>query len=187
MLLKYETNRLILKVLGPDYAPDVLRFYENDKELFERYETDRCNNFYTEGHQRTILNLEYGLCLKLQLVRFYAFLKEDPDTIIGTVSLYEISKALSKTEIGYKFASAYHHQGYASEAVEKILDVAFTELQLHRVCAHVHESNLPSIRLLEGLGFEKEGICRHHMYMGGKWVDHLQYSLLAPPIPSVSE
>ena len=41
MLLKYETNRLILKVLGPDYAPDVLRFYENDRELFERYETDR--------------------------------------------------------------------------------------------------------------------------------------------------
>ena len=38
MLLKYETNRLILKVLGPDYAADVLRFYLDDKELFEKYD-----------------------------------------------------------------------------------------------------------------------------------------------------
>ena len=180
MFLKYETNRLILKVLGPDYASDVLRFYENDKELFERYEVDRCENFYTESHQRTLLNLEYGLCLKLELVRFYVFLKEAPDTIIGTVSLYEISKPFSKAEIGYKFASAFHHQGYASEAVEKILDIAFTELGLHRICAHVHESNLPSIRLLEGLGFEQEGISRHHLYMKGVWLDHLQYSLVTP-------
>ena len=96
MLLKYETNRLILKVLGPDYAADVLRFYLDDKELFEKYEIDRCQGFYTEGHQRTILNLEYSLCLKLQLVRFYVFLKEDPESIIGTVSLYEISKPFSK-------------------------------------------------------------------------------------------
>ena len=179
MLLQYETNRLILKVLGPDYAADVLRFYEKDKELFELYETDRCDNFYTEGHQRTILHLEYGLCLKLQLVRFYVFFKEDPETIIGTVSLYEISKPLSRAEIGYKFSSAFHHQGYASEAVEKIIDVAFTELGIHRICAHVHEENHPSIRLLAGLGFEQEGICRHHMYMRGKWVDHLQFSLLS--------
>jgi ribosomal-protein-alanine N-acetyltransferase len=185
MLLKYETNRLILKVLGPDYAADVLRFYENDLELFEKYEMDRCQGFYTEGHQRTILNLEYSLCLKMQLVRFYVFLKEDPETIIGTVSLYEISKPLSKTEVGYKFSSAYHHQGYASEAVEKILDVAFTDLGLHRVCAHVHESNLPSIRLLENLGFEKEGICKAHMYMRGKWVDHLQYSLVTASTPEL--
>ncbi len=177
MQMRYETNRLILKILAPDYATDVLRFYENDKELFERYEIDRCPNFYTEGHQRNILHLEYGLCLRLQLVRYYVFLKEAPDTIIGTVSLYEISKPCSRAEIGYKFSAQYHHQGYASEAVEKVLDIAFTELGLHRISAHVHNANTPSIRLLQGLGFEEEGICRNYMLMRGQWVDHLQFSL----------
>ena len=180
MLLQYETSRLILKVLGPDYAADVLSFYQRDKELFERYEADRCENFYTEGHQRTILHLEYGLCLKLEAIRFYVFLKENPDTIIGTVSLYEIAKPASRAEVGYKFSSAYHHKGYASEAVEKILDIAFSELKLHKICAHVHTDNLSSIRLLSGLGFEKEGMSRHHMKLRGIWVDHLQYSLIAP-------
>lgn len=180
MLLQYETNRLILKVLTPDYAADVLCFYQKDKTLFERYEPDRCSNFYTEEHQRTILQLETALILKQQLVRFYVFRKEAPDTIIGTVSLYEISKPYARAEIGYKFSSQYHHHGYASEALEKVLDVAFSDLNLHRICAHVHPENQPSIHLLENFGFAQEGICHHYLYMNGRWTDHLQYSLLSP-------
>ncbi len=180
MLLQYETNRLILKVLGTDYSADVLRFYEKDKELFERFETDRAPNFYTDAHQSNILRVEYALFLKLQMVRFYVFLKEDPSTIIGTVSLYDISMPFARADVGYKFSSAYHHKGYASEAMEKLIDIAFTEMDLHRLCARVQPDNRPSIRLLKGLGFEKEGVCRDYMRMHGKWIDHLQYSLIAP-------
>lgn len=182
MLLQYETRRLILKVLGPDYSSDVLHFYLKDKELFEKYEADRSPNFYTEAHQRNILHIEYGLTLKLSQVRFYVFLKEDPDIIIGTVCLYGISNIYSKADLGYKFSSAYHHKGYASEAAEKVLDIAFTELNLHRICARVQETNIPSIRLLVGLGFEKEGICRDYLCLRGVWTDHLQYSLIAPEL-----
>ena len=182
MLLQYETQRLILKIIGPDYARDVLQFYLNDKELFEKYETDRSPNFYTESHQHNILQVEYGLALKLQQIRFYVFLKEDTDNIIGTVSLYDISKTYSKADIGYKFSSAHHHKGYATEAVEKIIDIAFTELNLHRICAHVLESNAPSLRLLTNLGFEKEGLCRDYLCLNGVWTDHLQYSLIAPEL-----
>ena len=182
MLLQYETRRLILKVLGPDYSNDVLRFYLKDQELFEQYESDRSPNFYTENHQRTILQLEYGLTLKLAQVRFYIFLKEDPETIIGTVCLYDISNSYARAEIGYKFSSAYHHKGYATEAVEKLIDISFSELNLHRICAHVQEHNTSSIRLLLGLGFEKEGICRDFLCLNGMWTDHLQYSLIAPSL-----
>ena len=182
MLLQYETRRLILKVLEPDYAEDVLQFYLNDKELFEKYEMDRCANFYTEAHQRTILHAEFGLALKLQQVRFYVFLKEVPNQIIGTVCLYDISNTYSRGELGYKFASEFHHNGYASEAVEKLLDIAFTELGLHRVCAAVMATNEHSIRLLKGLGSELEGICSDDLYVHGMWTDHMQYSLTAPTI-----
>lgn len=182
MLLQYKTQRLILKILGPDYSSDVLRFYLKDQALFERYEADRSPNFYTEEHQRTILQLEYGLTLKLAQVRFYVFLKEDPETIIGTVSLYDISNSYSRADIGYKFSSAYHHKGYAIEAVEKLIDIAFSELNLHRISAHVQEKNTPSIRLLMGLGFEQEGVCRDYLCLNGIWTDHLQYSLISPTL-----
>ena len=38
MLFQYETDRLVLKVLTPEYAPMVLDFYNRDRELFEKYE-----------------------------------------------------------------------------------------------------------------------------------------------------
>ena len=182
MLLQYETQRLILKVIGPDYAKDILQFYLNDKALFEKYEMDRCPNFYTESHQHNILQAEYGLTLKMQQIRFYVFLKENPSQLIGTVCLYQVSTLYSHAEIGYKFSSKFQHKGYASEAVEKLIDIAFIELNLHRICAHVLEENLPSIRLLENLGFEKEGLCRDYLCLHGTWKNHLQYSIIQPNI-----
>ena len=182
MLLEYETQRLLLKIIGPDYARDVLQFYLNDKELFEKYESDRMPNFYSESHQQTILQVEYGLALKMQQIRFYVFLKENPNQIIGTVCLYHVSNNYSHAELGYKFSTEFHHKGYASEAVEKLIDIAFMELNLHRITAHVQEENLPSIRLLKGMGFEVEGVCRDYLYLHGAWRDHIQYSLLTPAI-----
>ena len=179
MLLEYETNRLILKILSPQYAKDVLAFQENDRHLFEQYELDRYPDFYTVEHQEKILQCEYKLALKLSTVRFYVFLKDTPQTLIGTVCLYDISNTYSRCEIGYKFASNYHHHGYAYETLEKAIDIAFNDLHLHRICARVQETNTASIHLLENLGFEKEGVCRHHLKIHGIWTDHLQYSLLS--------
>ena len=177
MLFEYTTNRLILKILTPQYARDVLEFQLQDRELFEQYEADRYPDFYTLEHHRKTLEYEFRLALKKMNVRFYVFLKDDPYTIIGTVSLYEISSTFRRCEIGYKFASRFHGNGYAHEAVLKTIEIAFHELGLHRICAHVQESNIASIRLLEKIGFQKEGVCRHHLCIKGQWTDHLQFSL----------
>ncbi len=186
MLFQYETSRLILKVLTPDYAQTVLNFYLQDKDLFEQYEADRPVGFYTVSFQRNTLQAEYSLAMKFSAVRFYVFLKESPSTVIGTVCLYNISNSFARCEIGYKFSSAYHHHGYAVEAVERCVDMAFAELGIHRICAMVQKENMHSIHLLESLGFQKEGICRHYMRIKGKWIDHLQYSLLSP-IPTLPD
>lgn len=41
----YETNRLVLKILGPDAMRPVLDFQLRNRELFERYEPTRPDNF----------------------------------------------------------------------------------------------------------------------------------------------
>ena len=40
MLFEYETNRLILKIMKPDNAQQVLNFFLEDREYFEKYEPD---------------------------------------------------------------------------------------------------------------------------------------------------
>lgn len=178
MLFENTTKRLLLKVLTPEQATKVLEFQLQDKELFERYEADRCPNFYTIEHQKKMLEYEFRLALKKINIRFYIFLKDDPTTIIGTICLYEISSTYKRCEIGYKFASRFHGNGYALEALLKVIQIAFQELELERIVAHVQDTNFSSIRILKKIGFQKEGICRHHLRIKGQWTDHLQFSLL---------
>lgn len=181
MLFSYETDRLILRILKPEAAPTVLDFYLRDRALFEQYEPDRMPQFYSINFQKSALRFEYNAAVKLQSVRFYVFPKEQPDLIIGTVCFHNIRPSShSSCEIGYKFSSFCHHQGYATEALHKVLEIIFLDLQLHRVMAWVIPENQPSIRLLERLGFCSEGLCRDYLLMHGRWVDHRQYSLLAP-------
>lgn len=181
MLFSYETNRLILKILTPDYAPMVLDFFLRDQELFEKYEPERMPQFYTEQFQRETLQYEYNLACKNAHIRFYVFLKENPNKIIGTVCFHRIEFGVySSCEVGYKFSSAYHHKGYAAEALEKGIDIMFTELSLHRIMAWISLENTPSERLLRSLGFEFEGINRQRFFLHDHWADHAQYSLLNP-------
>ena len=95
MNLIYETDRLILKVLRPEDAPKVLSFYQKNKDIFEVYEAARPENFYTLKYQKSLLLCEYNYTLQLSAVRFYAFLKENPTQIIGTVCFRDIGNEVS--------------------------------------------------------------------------------------------
>lgn len=180
MYLEYETDRMILKILKPSCAEQVLDFYNRDKELFEKYEPDRVDNFYTREYQQTMLKVEYNLLLKKEVIRFYCFRKEDPNQIIGTVCFHDINFFYYKSaELGYKFSSQFHHMGYAHEALEKALEIMFSDLGLHRIEAWVLPENKPSIHLLEGLHFTCEGLCKSNLLLHGKWEDHYQFSLIS--------
>ena len=177
--MEYQTERLILRVLTPDYAKDVCRFVTRNREQFEKYEPFLPANYYTPEHQQTILSAELKLALQSRNIRYYVFLKENPEQIIGTVALHNITTAsYSSCEIGYKFDSDYQHKGYAREAVAMTISVAFAALGLHRVYARVMPENTASIKLLKSLLFEGEGLERECIKIQGKWEDHLRFSLL---------
>lgn len=181
MNLIYETDRLILKVLRPEAAKKVLCFYLDNKELFEKYEASRPDNFYTVKYQKSVLLCEYNLTVQLSAVRFYVFLKDDPNRIIGTICFRDITRSIyDSCEVGYKFDERFWHHGYATEALIEGIDIMFGDLGLHRITACVMPGNTPSIRLLESLYFKREGLLRQNARIQGEWTDHYLYSLIHP-------
>ena len=181
MNLIYETDRLILKVLRPEAAKKVLCFYLDNKELFEKYEASRPDNFYTVKYQKSVLLCEYNLTVQLSAVRFYVFLKDDPDRIIGTICFRDITRSIyDSCEVGYKFDERFWHHGYATEALIEGIDIMFGDLGLHRITACVMPGNTPSIRLLESLYFKCEGLLLQNARIQGEWADHYLYSLIHP-------
>ena len=181
MLFCYETQRLFLKLIQPDQADAVLDFYLRDKELFEKYEPDRMNNFYTHQYQKQMLVFEDNMAMKGRMFRFYIYEKENESRIIGTICVHRIARGYSSCcEVGYKFSSAYHHRGYATEALSFVTNLVFSELKLHRIMAWVQPDNQASIRLLNRVGFVYEGICHDYLMLHGQWQDHAQFCLIQP-------
>lgn len=66
----------------------------------------------------------------------------------------------------------HNTKGYTTEALQLVVDFAFRELELHRIEAGAMLANLASIRVLEKMGFKKEGIAKENIRINGKWTDH---------------
>jgi RimJ/RimL family protein N-acetyltransferase len=86
--------------------------------------------------------------------------------LIGNASLHHFFERNRRCEIGYALGSKHWGQGYASEALEALLDHGFRALDLNRVEADIDPRNVGSARVLEKLGFRQEG------YMPERWIVH---------------
>jgi ribosomal-protein-alanine N-acetyltransferase len=82
-----------------------------------------------------------------------------------------------RTELGYALAQAHWGHGYMTEMLCELLQFAL-EMQLHRLTADTDPNNQPSLRLLERLGFRREGYFREHHFVQGEPQDSIMYGLL---------
>ena len=100
------------------------------------------------------------------------------DEMLGTVGFHHADLRNERIEIGYWLAPSFHGQGFASRAVDLVLDAAFQYTSVNRVEAKVQPDNKASIKLLEKLGFVFEGVERGGIKFGREYRDHRIYSLL---------
>ena len=179
MKMEYETPRLILKILQGNSTNKVLDFYLRNKDFLEPFEPDRVSLFYTQAFQQANLNYEYTLIRDLRLLRLWLFEKENPEKIIGSICIQNIIRGpFLSCIISYKMDKDYLRLGYATEALNSLIDIAHTTYGLHRIEAYIVPDNVPSIHLVEKLGFLPEGIARISVHLRGKWMDQIRYALV---------
>ncbi|HEY5884859.1 MAG TPA: GNAT family protein [Pyrinomonadaceae bacterium] len=104
----------------------------------------------------------------------------ETDKVIGTVTLFNLNLDNKRAEIGYAMNHNYWRKGYVTEALDALLSYAFDELQLHRLEADVDPRNVGSIRTLEKMGFQREGLLRERWQVNGEIQDAVFYGLLRP-------
>lgn len=104
--------------------------------------------------------------------------KEDGQ-VIGTCTLFHLDPANAKAELGYCLGSSYWGKGYMIEALTALLDFAFATLTLRRLEADVDPRNENSLRILDKLGFQREGLLRERWNVAGEIQDTVFCGLLA--------
>lgn len=102
----------------------------------------------------------------------------DTRTLIGEVSLIYRSVEARQGELGWIFDPLYQGMGYATEAANAMLDLAFGPGDLHRVSARCDARNAASWRLMERLGMRREAHFREHALFKGAWDEEYVYAML---------
>ncbi|MCI4319485.1 MAG: GNAT family N-acetyltransferase [Thermoplasmata archaeon] len=109
--------------------------------------------------------------------RFVVERKED-GKVLGFVGHYQAHPVLEITDVWYVLALPDERgKGYGTEAVGLLVDYLFHSQNLARVGATCDVENLPSARLLERLGFRREGTLRSALYHHAAWHDVLVFGV----------
>jgi len=103
----------------------------------------------------------------------------DDDALIGACSLFALSREHGRAEIGYALRREFWGRGLAQEMLDLALAHAFDAIGLNRIEADIDPENAASCRLVERLGFTREGLMRERWRVGGGVQDTALYGLLA--------
>ncbi|MFC7246987.1 GNAT family N-acetyltransferase [Catellatospora aurea] len=97
---------------------------------------------------------------------------------LGWCTLNRWNPDFRSASLGYCFGKAAWGHGYATEAARALLEWAYATLDLNRVQAEADTRNAASARVLEKLGFVREGTLREDCVVNGDVSDSWVYGLL---------
>ncbi|TVX92640.1 GNAT family N-acetyltransferase [Paenibacillus agilis] len=170
------TNHISLKVIDETNSKEVLDFVVRNTDFLKPWEVERNADYYSIAYHESLLREEFRKIQEGSLFKVWIF-KED--TIIGSIALSNIIRgAFQSCHLGYKMDEREQGKGIMTEALRAVIVVAFQQLQLHRIEANIMPSNKASMRVVEKLGFDHEGLARKYLKINGVWEDHIHMVLL---------
>lgn len=174
-----ETERCWLKLAGVKDAVALLQYKSTNKTFFKPWvPAYTATSFDLDAIKirlsEQVAAYETGLLLPLLV-----FLKEDSQTIVGQITYSQIQYGIAQMcYLGYSIAVSKNGKGLATEALSVANAYLFDVIGLHRIEANILPYNHASIRVVEKLGFEEEGLCKKLLKINGEWQDHLRFSLI---------
>ena len=168
-----KTERLILREVTKVDASDMLKYlsdkdvvtpmglspFQTEKDVWD--EINWYKSIYDEG-----AGIRWGITLK------------DSGKVIGSCGFLNMLPKHYRAEVGYELSKDHWGKGIASEALEAVVKYGFDHFQLERIEALIEPANLPSQKLVEKQGFEREGLLRHYEFTCGKFDDLYMYSII---------
>ncbi len=108
--------------------------------------------------------------------------------LIGDVAMWAADDTCERGEMGWAFNPAFAGQGYAAEAVQAMIDIAFGRYAMRRVRAQVDARNLASAARCRRVDMTHEAYLREDEWAKGEWTDTMIFGLLATdpdkPVPA---
>ena len=173
-----RTERLILSEITDSDIDAIFDLFSN-KDVMEFYDLKALH----ESTQAKKLVMLFKSRFESNLGIRWGIREKDTNILIGTCGFNSWVVPMKNAVIGYDLHPKYWGKGFAKEAIQAILQAAFSGSlpcgSIHRVQADTVPGNEASERLLLALGFQPEGIRRESGYWKNKFHDLKCFGLLS--------
>ena len=97
---------------------------------------------------------------------------------VGMIDLFEFNPLHKRAGIGILIIESEQHKGFASEAIELLINYSFNQLNLHQLFANITVDNTKSLELFKKLNFKKIGIKKEWIFSKGDFKDEILFQLI---------
>ena len=167
----FTLNSVTLRPLEYDDIDTLYAWNTNiELEMLAGWGPKRSRTAYRQRYERRIANPEADE---------YMFGIEVDERLVGYVQLAEIDREQRRAMVGIVIGEKdIWGRGIGSTALRILLDFSYTVIGLERITAEVYGFNTRSLRLMEHVGFQHEGILRQYEIQNGERQDMHVYGML---------
>ena len=166
------TTRLDLIEIKQEHLGDIFKLFSDNKvtqfynivTLTKKEEAQKFIDWFQNRFNDNV-GIRWGISLK------------GHNNIIGTIGFNNFTKN-HRANIGFDLQVDYWNNGYLTEAIKRVTDFGFNNLDINRIEAEVMQGNIASEKVLAKNGFKNEGVLRQWMYWNDKYYDMTMFSLL---------
>lgn len=181
MLPTLSSSRLTIDSIVPGHATLLSEFFLRNEAHLKPWDPPRPNGIRTAGFweaecERAVDESNDGL-----VARWLLLMRGDESRVIGRINYTQIARGpFQSCVLGYALDAQHQGRGLMQEGLSATIDYVFNALRLHRIQASYRPENVRSGRLLERLGFRREGLAPRYLFIDGAWRDHFVTALLNP-------
>lgn len=175
-----ESPRLVLRFPAVPDVPAIARYVTANREHFRLAGPARDPNYYTDLYwHKAVADIERDW-REDRHCHLFAFDKADGQPVGRARFSDFVRGAMHGCNLGYEIARSHEGRGLMTEALRAAIAYAFGPLNLHRIQAAYRPENTRSGRVLEKLGFVREGLSPSYLRIDGQWTDHVVTALTNP-------
>jgi len=169
------TVSLQLRALEPADI-DLLYQWENEPSIWHLSNT--LTPFSRFALEQYVLNAGDDIFTAKQVRMMIDVHNAEPVKTIGCIDIFDFDPANLRAGIGIMIIEAERGKGYASEALDLILDYAFNLLRLHQLYSNVTASNEASLELFKKKQFTVIGVKKEWIRFKDSWSDEYILQLI---------
>lgn len=166
----------VTRLLVEDDAPVVAELLRENRGFLAPWQPRRPDGWFTDAGQLTVARRSLE---EHSAGRGVPMVVLEQGAVVGTISLQTVVRgAFQSCSVGYWLAESAQGRGLATAALREAVDVAFSQLRLHRVQAETLLDNTRSQRVLERVGFVRYGVAPDYLQIDGRWQANALHQLI---------